>query len=92
MVAEVAWLINLLLKLSCPIYKATVCDNVSAMYLPFNLVHHQRTKHVEIDLHFVKERVVVGHVCVLHEPTAHQFANILTKGLPTQLFLDFRTI
>ncbi|KAJ9544405.1 hypothetical protein OSB04_024112 [Centaurea solstitialis] len=91
-VAETAWLRNLLLKLCCPLSRATVvfCDNVSAMYLPSNPVQHQRTKHVEIDLHFVRERVAIGHVRVLHVPSAYQYADIFTKGLPTSLFLDFR--
>ena len=60
------------------------------MYLASNPVQHQRTKHVEIDLHFVRERVAIGHVRVLHVPSAHQFADIFTKGLHTQLFTDFR--
>ena len=59
------------------------------MYLASNPVQHQRTKHVEIDLHFVRERVAIGQVRVLHVPSANQFADIFTKGLPTQLFLDF---
>ncbi|KAJ9561483.1 hypothetical protein OSB04_006643 [Centaurea solstitialis] len=73
-VAEAAWLRNLLLELSCPLSRATVvfCDNVSAMYLASNPVQHQRTKHVEIDLHFVRERVAIGHVRVLHVPSAYQ--------------------
>ncbi|KAJ9543586.1 hypothetical protein OSB04_023293 [Centaurea solstitialis] len=63
-VAESAWLRNLLLELRLPLSCATVvfCDNVSAMYLANNSVQHQRTKHVEIDLHFVRERVALGHV------------------------------
>ncbi|KAJ9563084.1 hypothetical protein OSB04_008244 [Centaurea solstitialis] len=91
-VAETAWLRNLLLELCCPLSRATVvfCDNVSAMYLASNPVQHQRTKHVEIDLHFVRERVAIGHVRVLHVPSAYQYADIFTKGLPTSLFLDFR--
>ncbi|KAJ9548832.1 hypothetical protein OSB04_021375 [Centaurea solstitialis] len=91
-VAEAAWLRNLLLELSCPLSRVTVvfCDNVSAMYLASNLVQHQRTKHVEIDLHFVRERVAIGHVRVLHVPSAYQYADIFTKGLPSSLFLDFR--
>ncbi|KAJ9545573.1 hypothetical protein OSB04_025280 [Centaurea solstitialis] len=91
-VAEAAWLRNLLLELSCPLSRATVvfCDNVSAMYLASNPVQHQRTKHVEIDLHFVRERVAIGHVRVLHVPSTYQYADIFTKGLPSSLFLDFR--
>ncbi|KAJ9568111.1 hypothetical protein OSB04_004077 [Centaurea solstitialis] len=91
-VAETAWLRNLLLELCCPLSRATVvfCDNVSAMYLASNPVQHQRTKHVEIDLHFVRERVAIGHVRVLHVPSAYQYADIFTKGLPSSLFLDFR--
>ena len=92
MVAETAWLRNLLLELCCPLSRATVvfCDNVSAMYLASNPVQHQRTKHVEIDLHFVRERVAISRVRVLHVPSAYQYADIFTKGLPTSLFLDFR--
>ncbi|KAJ9552888.1 LOW QUALITY PROTEIN: hypothetical protein OSB04_016933 [Centaurea solstitialis] len=91
-VAETAWLRNLLIELYCPLSRATVvfCDNVSAMYLASNPVQHQRTKHVEIDLHFVRERFVIVHVRVLHVPSAYQYADIFTKGLPTSLFLDFR--
>ncbi|KAJ9538099.1 LOW QUALITY PROTEIN: hypothetical protein OSB04_030832 [Centaurea solstitialis] len=91
-VAETAWLRNLLLELCCPLSRATIvfCDNVSAMYLASNPVQHQRTKHVEIDLHFVRERVAIGHVRVLHVPSAYQYADIFTKGLPASLFLDFR--
>lgn len=89
---EATWLHNLLQELSCPLSKATVlfCDNISVMYLSSNPVQHQRTKHVEISLYFVSECVVIGHVRVLHMPSAYQYAYIFTKGLSTQLFLDFR--
>ena len=74
------------------INKATViyCDNISAVYLSENPVHHRRTKHVEIDIHFVREKVALGQFRVLHIPTARQIADIMTKGLPTSLFQDFR--
>ncbi|XP_019091099.1 PREDICTED: uncharacterized protein LOC109128708 [Camelina sativa] len=52
---------------------------------------HQRTKHIEIDIHFVREHVALGQVRVLHVPSAYQYADIFTKGLPSPLFLDFRS-
>ncbi|KAK1686752.1 hypothetical protein QYE76_047600 [Lolium multiflorum] len=83
-VAEVSWLRQLLVELSCPVAKATLvyCDNVSAVYLSANPVHHRRTKHIELDIHFVREQVALGHIRVLHVPTSQQFADIMTKGLP----------
>jgi hypothetical protein len=67
------------------------CDNISTVYLSTNPVQHQRTKHVEIDLHFVRERVALGHVRVFHVPTSSQYADIFTKGLPTSVFMEFRS-
>ena len=92
-VAESVWLRQLLLELHQPVTKATVvyCDNISATYLSTNPVQHQRTKHVEINLHFVRDRVALGEARVLHVPTSSQYADIFTKGLPTALFEDFRT-
>ena len=92
-VAEACWLRQLLQELLHPLRHATVvyCDNVSAVYLSSNPVQHQRTKHVEIDLHFVRERVALGEVRVLHVPTTSQYADIFTKGLPTSVFTEFRS-
>jgi hypothetical protein len=92
-VAEVSWLRQLLQELHHPISSASLvyCDNVSAVYLSTNPIQHQRTKHVEIDLHFVRERVALGAVRVLHVPTTSQFADVFTKGLPSAIFMDFRS-
>jgi hypothetical protein len=43
-------------------------------------------KHVDIDLHFIRERVAAGNVRVLNAPTTLQFADIFTKGLPSSVF------
>jgi hypothetical protein len=48
-------------------------------------------KHVEIDLHFISERVSCGAVHVLHVPTPYEFVNIFTKGLPSTVFVEFRS-
>ncbi|GJZ54924.1 ribonuclease H-like domain-containing protein [Tanacetum coccineum] len=63
----------------------------SAVYLSSNTVQHQRTKHIEIDIYFVRDLVATGQVRVLHVPSRYQFADIFTKGLPTALFEEFRS-
>ncbi|GKA32059.1 ribonuclease H-like domain-containing protein [Tanacetum coccineum] len=92
-VAETCWLRNLLRELHTPLFTATLvyCDNVSAVYLSTNPVQHQRTKHIEIDIHFVRDLVADGHIRVLHVPSRYQYADVFTKGLPTTLFDEFRS-
>lgn len=66
-VAEACWLRNLLIELSYSLRHINIVyyDNVSAIYLSSNLVLHQRTKHVEMDIHFVRVKVALGQVRVL---------------------------
>ncbi|GKD32422.1 ribonuclease H-like domain-containing protein [Tanacetum coccineum] len=82
-VAETCWIRNLLRELHSPLSSATIvyCDNVSVVYLSCNPLQHQRTKHIEIDIHFVRNLVATGEVRVLHVPSRYQFADIFTKGL-----------
>ncbi|XP_071712705.1 uncharacterized mitochondrial protein AtMg00810-like [Rutidosis leptorrhynchoides] len=92
-VAETCWLRNILRELHCPLFSAAIvyCDNVSAVYTLGNPVQHQRTKHIEIDIHFVCDLVTKGHMRVLHVPSRYQYADIFTKGLPTIPFDEFRS-
>ena len=91
--AEVSWLRQLLAQLHVPVSLAVLvyCDNIITVYMSANTVQHQRTKHVEIDLHFVRERVATGAVRVLHVPTSSQYTDIFTKGLPSSVFTEFRS-
>ncbi|GJV34326.1 ribonuclease H-like domain-containing protein [Tanacetum coccineum] len=91
-VAKTCWIWNLLRELHTPLSSVTIvyCDNVSAVYLSSNPVQHQRTKHIEIDIHFVRDLVATGQVRVLHVPSRFQYADIFTKGLPSTLFDEFR--
>ncbi|GJR74076.1 ribonuclease H-like domain-containing protein [Tanacetum coccineum] len=92
-VAETAWLRNLLCRLHSLLSTATLVyrDNVSAIYMSANPVQHQQTKHIEIDIHFVRDMVTAGQVRVLHVPSRFQYADIFTKGLPSALFEEFRS-
>nr|GEZ02970.1 NBS-containing resistance-like protein [Tanacetum cinerariifolium] len=92
-VAETAWLRNLLRELHSPLSNATLvyCDNVSTIYMSANPVQHQRTKHIETDIHFVRGMVTAGQVRVLHVPSRFQHADIFTKSLPSVLFEEFRS-
>jgi ribonuclease HI len=92
-VAEATWLRQLLHELQALPSRCTLvyCDNISAVYLSTNPIQHQRTKHVKIDLHFVREKVAIGQVHVLHVPTTSQFADIFMKGLPSSVFNEFQS-
>nr|GEU40730.1 probable zinc metalloprotease EGY2, chloroplastic isoform X1 [Tanacetum cinerariifolium] len=92
-VAEIAWLRNLLCELHSPLSTTTLvyCDNVSAVYMSANPVQHQRKKHIKIDIHFVREMVTAGQVRVLHVPSHFQYPDIFTKGLPFTLFEEFQS-
>ncbi|GJY44903.1 ribonuclease H-like domain-containing protein [Tanacetum coccineum] len=92
-IAETCWLRNILRELHTPLSSTTLiyCDNISAVYLSSYPVQHQRTKHIEIDIHFVRDLVAAGQVRMLHVHSRYQFADIFTKGLPSALFEEFRS-
>ncbi|CAL1397449.1 unnamed protein product [Linum trigynum] len=82
-VSEVIWLRFLLIELGVPQHSPTPlhCDNQAALHIAANPVFHERTKHVEMDCHFVRERVVTGEIAPLKVSSSSQLADILTKAL-----------
>ncbi|GJX89260.1 ribonuclease H-like domain-containing protein [Tanacetum coccineum] len=92
-VAKTAWLHNLLHELHSPLLTATLiyCDNVSAIYMSANPIQHQQTKHIEIDIRFVRDMVTAGQVRIINVPSHYQYADIFTKGLTSALFENFRS-
>uniref|UniRef100_A0A2N9HNG4 Reverse transcriptase Ty1/copia-type domain-containing protein n=1 Tax=Fagus sylvatica TaxID=28930 RepID=A0A2N9HNG4_FAGSY len=90
--AELCWIRTLLKDLGVFLSQTPVlwCDNVSALAIASNPVFHARTKHIEVDFHFVRERVLRKDLVVKFVSTIDQLADIFTKSLPTQRFLDLQ--
>ena len=65
-------------------------DNIGMIHLTVNPVLHPRTKHIEIDHHFVREKVIAGQLHVQHVPSEERLADPFTKGVSTQHFLAAR--
>ena len=62
------------------------CDNNAIINIAHNLVQHDRTKHVEVDHHFIKEKMEVRLVCMPCISTKKQLADVLTKGVHKEMF------
>lgn len=57
------------------------CDNQGAMSLAKNPSHHQRTKHIDIRHHFIRELIASGEISVCFVPSSDNLADALTKPL-----------
>jgi hypothetical protein len=89
---EAIWLCKMLMGLFGQELETTVirCDNQSCIKLSKNLVFHDRSKHIEIRFHFIKDCVQKQIVKLQYVPTGEQVANILTKALMKDKFVFFR--
>lgn len=84
--SEVVWILKILKDLNCKnlLPVQVFCDNNSAIKIAANPIFHERTKHLEIDLHFVREKIIAGVIETVKIGTANQIADVLTKGLDTK--------
>lgn len=62
------------------------CDNKSAINIAHNLVLHDRTKHIEVDRHFIEEKLNKWLICTPYIPSKSHLVDVLTKGLSKLVF------
>ncbi|XP_019182730.1 PREDICTED: uncharacterized protein LOC109177743 [Ipomoea nil] len=88
----VIWIMSLLREIHVPGISVPKlwCDNLGPTYMCVNPIFHARTKYVEIDYHFVRDRVAAGEIQVNFISTKDQLAYIFTKALPGPRFSFFK--
>lgn len=89
---EAVWLRRILADLGIPQPQPTPMyeDNHACILMSENPVHRERTKHIDIRIHSLREKVQLGEVRLVPCPTAHMTADALTKALPAPAFIKHR--
>ncbi|PKU77531.1 Retrovirus-related Pol polyprotein from transposon TNT 1-94 [Dendrobium catenatum] len=90
--SEVIWLRRLVAELHIPQTSPTTihCDNPSAISIAKNPVFHARTKHIEIDYHFIRQQISSNDIALAHISSQNQIADIFTKPFSITRFNDLR--
>lgn len=89
---ELTWVHQLLVDLHVPpqVPHTLWCDNQSAIALASNPIFHARSKHVEVDYHFIREKVLSKVISVQYVDSKSQIADRFTKSLPVASFNDLK--
>ena len=82
-ICEIMWICQLLMEvgIETSIPATLWCHNQAAMHIASNLVFHERTKHIEINYHFVREKIQLGLISIGYVKTEERLGDIFTKAL-----------
>ena len=82
-VYEIMWLHQLLMEvgIETPVPTKLWCDNQVALHIASNPVFHEQTKHIDIDCHFIREKIELGLISTRYVKTEEQLGDIFTKAL-----------
>ena len=87
--SEIVWLVALLdtFGYTHKGLASLYCDSKASLYIAANPMFHERTKHIEIDCHFIREKIEDGLIKTFHVPTRHQLVDLFTKPLHQKQFM-----
>ncbi|KAL5544289.1 hypothetical protein UlMin_008073 [Ulmus minor] len=85
--SELTWLRQLLQDFQVDVSSPALlfCDNQAAVHIASNPTFHERTKHIEVDCHFIRDKVANGSIRLMPIRSQHQLADVFTKPLPSSL-------
>ena len=85
---ELSWLRSLLTDLRILHPKPTLlyCDNTTALHIATNHIFHERTKHIEMNCHFIRDKIQDGSIVTKHVASMNVVANVFTKPLEKEAF------
>ncbi|KAG5125310.1 hypothetical protein JHK82_032047 [Glycine max] len=89
---ELSWLRSLLKDLRILHSRATLlyCDNKATLHIVSNSIFHERTRHIEIDCHFIRDKTQDGPVATEYVPSTEQVVDVFTKPLGNESFLTMK--